>query len=285
MMNTFKLLSQKGVNKYIRQIIKKDEPSKLLRKELIESSKNSKKFVEYVKSHIGFDNDEEREFRLDKRLKFNEQQYRSATNAEENVIADSIMDCTAYLATSPEYWGGLTVALIESGLIHSYYLASQPNDSRKERLKGKYRIDSALKSEKYDELSRYILRSFCGHPKLRGTGHRDYLQFCPVSRAWWRHRLAEMSSCRNGIDSSTIHKTLINKALWNHLSERGVSKLTVISDVNIFSGLVHFLVSNKVASDRECKAITGYIGAQSTWRELGAFTATEVSHLITSHRG
>ena len=284
-MGKFKLLSGKRINDYIRKIARNDEASTQLRRELVESTKRDSDFISYVKTHIGFDDDQTRDIRLDPKLKFTEQQYRSASFDDEMVISSSIRDCSAYLATTPEYWGGLTIALIESGLIHAHYLASKPNDSRNERNRGKYRIDAALKANKYDDLPRYILRSFCGHPRLRDTGYRDYFQFCPVSRAWWRCRLADVSSGRNGIESSVIHKTLINKGVWNHLSEKGVSKLTVISDVNIFSGMVHFFVSKNVASEKECKEITGYIGAQSTWRELGAYSAADVSHLISEHRG
>ena len=283
-MSKFRQLSEEGLTNYIRKISGDDDDAKELRKELIEATKRSSAFVAHVKKHIGFDDDKKMDVRLGKGLKFNEQQYRSATDSEESVIAQSIGECSAHLATNAEYWGGLTIAMIDAGLIQSHYLASKPNDTHNAKNKGKHRIDSALRKKQYDELPRYILRSFCGHPRLRNTAHRDYLQFCPVSRAWWRRRLAVASSSRNGIESSTIHKTLINRGIWNHLSERGVSKLTVISDANIFSGLVHFFVQSKVVSEKECRKITGYVGAQSTWRELGAFSAIEVSDLLTSRR-
>ena len=283
-MGKFKLLSGVGMNKYVRQIAKNDDHSRQLRKDLISSTMRNDSFISHVETHIGFD-DAEGNVDLSANSKFNEQQYRSATDKDERLIAKSIGQNSAYWATSAEYWGGLTIALIQAGLIQSHYLASKPNDAHNDKNKGKYRIDSALKANKYDDLPRYILRSFCGHSRLRDTGNRDYFQFCPVSRAWWRCRLAEISSDRSGIDSDSIHKTLINKGLWNHLSEKGVSKLTVISDLNIFSGLVHFLISKGIVSEKECKEITGYIGAQSTWRELGAFSATDVSALITDGRG
>ena len=284
-MSKFRQLSEDGLNEYIKDVSKDAKPAKQLRRELIEATRSSGAFVDHVKKNIGIDNEKVMNIKLNAKSKFNEQQYRSATNDDESVIAGSIGDCSAYLATNAEYWGGLTLALIESGIIQAHYLASKPNDSHSLKNKGKYRIDSALKTKKYDELTRYILRSLCGHPRLRNTAHRDYLQFCPVSRAWWRSKLATDSAKQNGIDSSTIHQTLINKGLWNHLSEKGVSKLTVISDANIFSGLVHFFVQKKVVGEKECRAITGYIGAQSTWRELGAFSPREVSDLLANRRG
>lgn len=175
--------------------------------------------------------------------------------------------------------------LIEAGIINSSFLAGKPNHSSKKKSKGAYRIDHALQTEEYSDLSRYILRSFMGHAKIRNTGVRDFFQFCPVSRAWWRAKLSEKASNLNDLDSSSIHKQLTNnKGVWDHISEKGASKLTVISDIKIFSGLTHYLVLEKITDEKECKKITAFIGALTTWRTLGAFSATEISNVIKAYK-
>lgn len=276
-------LSDTGLEQYIRTIIKGDEKSTELRKSLVESTARNNSFVEHVSENIGFEGSIS--LSLDENLRFNEQQFRSPTEAEEKILANINANCTPFTAVSPEYWGSVTLALIEAGVINSRFLAAKPNDKRKNKLTGGYRIDHAIKTEKCDELSRFILRSFLGHEKIRNTGYRDYYQFCPVSRAWWRNRLSEMSAQRNGLKAPEIHKQLTaHKGIWYHLSEKGVSKLTVISDVNIFSGITHNLVKNRISSQKECETITSFLGAQTTWRALGAFYPTEISEIIDDFR-
>ena len=86
------------------------------------------------------------------------------------------------------------------------------------------------------------------------------------------------------IKRADVHQKLTNKGIWHHLSERGVSKLTIISDVNIFSGLTHYLVSKDIVSQKDCEQITAFLGAQTTWRILGAFEPIQISSIISSYR-
>ena len=280
-----KKLCPKGMEDFIKRVIRGDERSSQLRKKLVAATSRDIDFLKLIEEEIGF------EGTISVCLldfpPLTEQQFRAPTEEEEKFLATIGKDCTPYLAISPSYWGSINLALITTGKIKPWYLAAQPNDTNKRRLSGRYRIDYALKKDGFeaiDSLSRYILRSFTAHSKLRNTGVRDYYQFCPVSRAWWRHRLAATAAALNGISEIEIHRCLTNKGIWYHISERGVSKLTVISDINIFSGLTQHLVSNKISSQKECEKITAFLGAQSTWRSLGAFTPNEVSSLISEHR-
>jgi len=277
-MTKIKKLSSDGLDNFVKKIIRGDDSSNDLRKMLVEATSRNEKFITFLADNIGFDGVLDANINDD--FTFNEQQYRSPAEDEEKKLADININCTACTATSPDYWGSLTLGLIESGAIKSRYLAAQPNDSKNKNLTGGYRIDHALKTGKHDDLSRFILRSFTGHERIRNTGYRDYYQFCPISRAWWRHKLSEESANLNGLERHAVHKALTNKGIWYHLSEKGVSKLTVISDIKIFSGLTHFLVSNNVKSQKECAQITAFLGAQTTWRALGAFDPVEISSSI-----
>lgn len=281
-MTKVKKLCEVGLDSFVRKIIKGNDPSRELRKRLVEVTSRNDQFINFISDNIGFNG--VIDIDLTGHHKFNEQQFRSPSENEEKAIYNLNMDCTPLQATCPDYWGSITLGLIEKGVIKSRFLAAQPNDSKKRQLTGGYRIDHALKTGNFDDLSRFILRSFMGHEKIRNTGYRDYYQFCPVSRAWWRTRLAQTASRLNGFKRADVHQKLTNKGIWHHLSERGVSKLTVISDVNIFSGLTHYLVSKDIVSQKDCEQITAFLGAQTTWRILGAFEPIQISSIISSYR-
>lgn len=282
-MTEVRKLSATGLDDYVRAIIKNDDNALEMRKSLIEATAKNLDFIDYIAKNVGYHGTID--LSIDANLKLNEQQFRAPTEQDERALADINIKCTSNLATSPDYWGSVSLWLIENDSIKSNFLAGNPNDTNKKQLKGGYKIDHALRVEKYDDLARYILRSFMGHAKIRNTGVRDFYQFCPVSRAWWRTKLSDNASKLNGLESSIIHRQLTNhRGVWNHISEKGASKLTVISDVKIFSGLTHYLVSENITSEKDCKQITEFIGAQTTWRTLGAFPPAEILDVIKTHR-
>ena len=284
-MTKFDKLSDTGLDKFLRNILNfQKENTKETRRELIEATATDERFIDYVAEKIGFDG--EIDLSLDRIEKMSERQFRAPSQQDEQFLAEAYSGCNCLYATQAEYWGSVTLALIKTGIIKSRFLAAQSNDTGKKTNEGSYRIDYALKKGDYDDLTRFILRSFTGHPKIRSTGVRDFYQHCPVSRAYWRNKLSIEAAFRNGVERKAIHKQLTdNKGIWAHLSEKGVSKLTVISDVNIFSGLTHYLVSQNITRQKECEKITAFLGAQTTWRALGCFKPAEISGIIGEFNG
>ena len=93
--------------------------------------------------HIGFVGTVSALIKTD--LKLNEQQFRSPTAYEEGLLARVNIECTPTQATSPDYWGSITLALIENNIIKSRYLAAKPNHNKAKKQTGGYQIDHAKK--------------------------------------------------------------------------------------------------------------------------------------------
>ena len=279
-------LSATGLHNFIQKIFDNRGQGLALRERVITEAKNNDSFIAFIEQEIGFEDDSSLRISIPEKLRFTEEQFRSATHEEEKILYEIVNPvCTRENVASACFWASLTIGLIEANVIQASFLAAKSNPKNAFANTGISKIDTALASENedYDGLSNFILRSLTGHQAFRNAGMRDLYQTCVVSKAWLRFRLSQQSSNNNALQSKEVHDQLTHSAMWNSIAEKGVSKLTVISDENIFSGLTHFLVTRDISNKKECDRLMSHIGAQTTWRSLGAFKALEISEILSNY--
>lgn len=87
---------------------------------------------------------------------------------------------------------------------------------------------------------RNLLRRMGGLPHVRGKV--SVLNDCPLSRAWWRGRLAEeaAASCNGSFDAETAHRVLhATNDAWARLVGDSVRRITVINHARVRSALIY----------------------------------------------
>ena len=193
-------------------------------------------------------------------------------------------------AATPGFWAYVTRQAIAEHKLASHDLVlsskgSQPDDST-----GKNRIKEVLESvpgdkqsEDMDKLIRNFIRNLCGIYEVRGA--RSVYQDCPFARAWWQCYIAHKASPNDWPDQ--ILPMLREKPVWEIVSDRMVSRLTVIGDVNIRNGIIWHLLEQKERKKDDIRDLLTRIGVMSGWCALGSFSSEEIkgkiAELFVSH--
>ena len=101
-------------------------------------------------------------------------------------------------------------------------------------------IESGAEVKTEEAAVRNLLRRMGGLPHVRGKV--SVLNDCPLSRAWWRGRLAveAAASCDNSFDAETAHRVLhATNDAWARLVGDSVRRITVINHARIRSALIY----------------------------------------------
>ena len=101
---------------------------------------------------------------------------------------------------------------------------------------------------------------------------------CPPARAWWQRRIAEQAANNIERESKEILALFQSGPVWETLSEKMASRLTVIGDVKLRDGVIAFLLSSEERFKKE-NLLRG-IGVMSAWRGLGIFSPQEIKGII-----
>lgn len=133
------------------------------------------------------------------------------------------------------------------------------------------------KRDPVDGCARLIVRSFAGCREIRGI--RSLYQDCAPARAWWTCRLADEAAKALNMEPDIVLEVLQRKAVWDNLSERIVSSLTVLGDKNIRDGIILFLQQEYLKGE-ELKGLFRKIGQMCAWRALGFFERNRVAEII-----
>ncbi len=162
---------------------------------------------------------------------------------------------TPGIACSSAVWAYIVVRLIAAEKIEPRYLISGSNGAQTD---GATEIDAALRktgdgrAAAVDKCVRAFLRRLSG---LLERGTRSVYQNCPPARAWWQHYIARQAAENIGGEKETIEKNamalLKNPAVWELLSDKMASRLTVIGDRNLRDGIVSFLLDNSGFGERK----------------------------------
>ena len=190
-------------------------------------------------------------------------------------------------ACNPAVWGYIVSRLIADGRIEPSYLMMGSNGGQ---TNGRKEIDTALaatgddRKGKIDFCVRSFLRRLSSLPEARGA--RSVYQDCPPSRAWWQHYIAsEVAKSIDGSDAD-IRALFEVRVIWELLSDKMATRLTVIGDRNIREGIVGFLLDQPSKSrffeEKHLHRLLTEIGVMCSWRALGFFPPAQVKEIVDS---
>lgn len=223
-------------------------------------------------------------------IPFCEREFNDLPREQMRRMADLWPDLEKRDASDPGVWARVNFRMVAEGWIKPVFFAGGQNGGG--NATGAYRIDKAL-SEKdgkegkkaIDGCARRIVRSFAGCPQIRGI--RTLYQDCSPARAWWVCHLVDEAAREIARDGDAVLCILQQKAVWENLSERIVSSLTVVGDNKIRNGIILFLTDSRDNQDDarflkgdDLKRLFRRIGQMCAWRALGYFDSDGVTKII-----
>ena len=202
-------------------------------------------------------------------------------------------------ACRPGLWLYVTLHAIETGAIKSHYLAARNNGSQNT---GLYTLDLALqspdeevnsgrgKAPRWQYCSRLVLRRMFGAISDRGA--KAVFTDVPFAKIWWQRRIAEDIAAGANIpadDMTAFFSEKDLKGVYEELTMRMASKLTVIADQPVRDGLMHFFFhaakddskspKDFAATSTGFKKLVNRLGVMLAWRAMGALGVLENSEI------
>ena len=191
-------------------------------------------------------------------------------------------------AASPSFWAYVTRQAIANGKLAPYNLVlstadSCPNDNTgKDKIEEAFKLSDAKRNKAMDGLVRNFIRNLCGISEVRGA--RSIYQDCPFARSWWQCHIAHSvsQSVSSNDWNNTILPILREKPVWEQMSDKMASRLTVIGDINIRNGIIlHLHEQEKGQRDKtNVKNLLSRIGVMCAWRALGYFSSEDVKKIV-----
>ena len=265
---------------------------------LLESACDAGQFARFVESAMRYDGGDivegDRQMKLPE-IHFCEKEFVDLPPDTMQSMAALWPDMEKRDASEPGVWARVNLRMVVSGAVKPEFFAGGQNGNSSG---GKFRIDKALKATGEDgaraveNCARRIIRSLAGCPQIRGI--RTLYQDCSPARAWWVCRLASEAAqelAQDGRDREKIYADVLDilqrKAVWENLSERIVSSLTVLGDDKIRNGIILFLTESRMDGENsrflkgdDLKRLFRRIGQMCAWRALGYFGNAGVSGII-----
>ena len=219
---------------------------------------------------------------------FTEMSFCDAPKAEMRKMREIWRGLTPREASSPAIWTYINIRMIERELVSPWFFVN-PRHGRK-KVTGKILAEKALadgSEEEIKDLARSVSRFLTGYVPERSL--RPLYANCPPARAWWMWHLAEQAG-QSGVmpdaDADDVFKVIHQPWVWGPLTEKIVSQLTVIGDVNIRNGIVRFLMlegseaQEWLRGKRRFQSLLVGVGEMSAWRALGFFGPDRISDIL-----
>ena len=281
----------------LKGITKKDSSLEERCRGLLTAAKDSQHFVAYIQKlveqgdgKLHGDNTAE----LEKLKKLCENQFKNLSWKGVHVgLWEAMHNMQPIEACRPGLWLYLTLNAIENGIIESHFLAYNSSHT------GLAQIDRALKSNNagektplYLECSRAVLRRMFGAISERGA--KGVFVDIPFAKMWWqRHIAEEISKGEANIPADEMAEFFSDKAgIYEELTMRMSSTLTVIGDKQVRDGLMHFCFHAYKNEDKRpqsfdptsdnFKKLVKRLGVMLAWRAMGAMSVLENSKEIYS---
>ena len=164
--------------------------------------------------------------------RFLEGQFREPPRETEELIYEHWRSLVPAIASRTAFWAHVTLRHVSEGIIDPRFLAGNGVSGQT----GAARIDRALarieetpeKSNlQIDNCVRSVLRHLGGLPQARGN--KSVFVDCPLSRSWWRERLACRVAKRTNLGKDEIAKVLRRtKAHWEAVVKTMVSRNPIL---------------------------------------------------------
>ena len=282
-MTMYKRYDSVELTNFIHKAVAK--PGGAFQSEILHSILKGEEFVEWLDEQIKFGTGEQDIAFPSKSVMLEAGEYIGFT--KETI-------CMYYLAwqklplsdtSSSSFWAYVTRQAIVNGIVHPHSLAlSSTEGSSLKDSTGKHKIKATLnlpdneRPKKMDERIRNFIRNLCGIVEERGT--RSIYQDCPFARAWWQGYIAQSVSPNNW--EKEILPVLWEKGLWGEISSKMASRLTVIGDVNIRSGIILHLREQEESrwTGDNVEKLLSQVGVMCAWRSLGYFPPEKVKEFV-----
>ncbi len=101
-------------------------------------------------------------------------------------------------------------------------------------------LGSGIEEKTTEAAARNLLRRLGGLPHVRGKV--SVLNDCPLSRAWWRGRIAALATehCQGAFDVETAHRVLhSSNDAWLRLVGDSVRRITVVNHASVRAALIN----------------------------------------------
>lgn len=217
-------------------------------------------------------------------VKYTAPEFIEPTSVTIRYMCDAWQTLTPGVACRAPVWAYIVVRMIAADMIKPHYLITATNRTKTD---GSEEIGAALntagdkRAQAIDKCVRAFLRRLSG---LLERGARSIYQNCPPARAWWQNHIAMEAVQNAGCEEKPTIKLLKAPLVWELLSDKMASQLTVIADLNLRDGIIMFLQSDSGARFRGDKktlnSLLRGIGIMSAWRALGIFPPKEVEEIL-----
>ena len=221
--------------------------------------------------------------------KYTAQDFKHPPQAVANPMWESWKGMGPGVACNSAVWGYIVSRLIRAGRIEPYFLMVGTNGGQTD---GRAEIEKALnevgesRNKAVDGSVRSFLRRLSGFYE---RGARSVYQNCPPACVWWQYHIArEVASGTGEKNVDAVVNLLKTPHIWELLTDKMASRLTVIGDKNIRDGLTAFLMSpppdGKIFVEKKpaLNELIARIGVMAAWRALGFFPPGQVRKIIAA---
>lgn len=220
---------------------------------------------------------------------FTEKSFCDAPKAEMKRMRDIWRDLTPHEASNPAVWAYINIRMIEHGLVKPWFFVNPRHGGK--QTPGLALAEKTLQGGSEKEIKEYarsVSRFLTGYVPERSV--RPLYVNCPPARAWWMWHLAEQAAQAEilpDVDADRVFGVLQEKWAWAELTEKIVSQLTVIGDVNIRHGIIRFfLLPNEqgppewLRRGKSFRSLLVGVGEMSAWRALGFFEPNRIADIL-----
>ncbi len=179
----------------------------------------------------------------------------------EREIAVSLESVSAEDAARPAFWTAAHIVWAEEGLLE---------DGWASRLVGKHD----------DATARNVCRFLGGLPHVRGKV--SVLVDCPLSRAWWRVRMAYRitDTSERNLTFEDTHKMLHRPSVWEALAEELVRRLAVMNEPRALAAICTRFLDEYSAEANRRQVIRNMIHRMASYSTVVNFSLAPFEDML-----
>lgn len=139
---------------------------------------------------------------------------------------------------------------------------------------------SSSSNKNPDEFTRTLLRNMGGLSHVRGPV--SVFSDCPLSRAWWRVRIASEAAATapSALTRETAHVALHRNPIWETLVSLAVRRVTVVNSRTARAALVALIAERDGLKPKELVEIVWLVGARGQALVFDQMSWDEVCEIV-----
>ena len=179
----------------------------------------------------------------------------------EREVAVSLEAISAADAVRPAFWTAAHIVWAEEGLLEDGWA-------------------SKLVGKDDDATARNVCRYLGGLPHVRGKV--SVLADCPLSRAWWRVRMARRISdaSEHHLTFEDTHKMLHRPSVWEAFAEELVRRLAVMNEPRALAAICHRFLDEYSAEANRRNVIRNMIHRMASYSTVVNFSLAPFEDML-----